>query len=67
MEDPNIGILEVVVKQLGELADDLIFVGGATVGLYITDKAVPKVRFTVDVDCIVEVVGRKEYYELLKN
>lgn len=67
MIDPNIDTLELVVHQLEELAEDLLFVGGATVGLYITDRAVPKVRFTIDIDCVVEVVSRGEYYAMVEK
>jgi hypothetical protein len=36
-------------------------VGGATVGLYITDPAIPGIRPTIDVDRVVEVTKRTEY------
>lgn len=64
MKDANIGALELALHELGSLADDFVFVGGATVGLYITDKAVPSVRATSDVDCVVEVASRREYHTL---
>lgn len=67
MRDPNIGILEVMVEQLGELSNDLVFVGGAMVGLYIKDKAVPTVRATIDIDCVVEVVNKVEYYNIAEK
>jgi len=64
MKDPNIAILETVVENLQELASQMVFIGGATVGLYIVDKAVPSVRHTIDIDCVVEVISKSEYYEL---
>ena len=62
MKDPNIETLEIMVHHLGELSNEFLFVGGSTVGLYISDKAVPAVRATVDIDCVVEVINRGEYY-----
>lgn len=41
--------------------------GGCVIGLLITDKAAPDVRFTVDVDCIVNIINRSDYYALAKK
>jgi hypothetical protein len=60
--NPNLKILELAVAELGELADEMVFVGGCTTGLLITDPAAPAIRFTQDVDAIVQVVSRAEYY-----
>jgi len=62
--NPNIGILELAVDQLGELADEMVFLGGCATGLLITDPAAPSIRVTQDVDAIVQVVSRAEYYQL---
>jgi hypothetical protein len=40
-----------------------VFVGGATVGLWITDPAAPPVRPTDDVDVVVEVMTRSGFYD----
>jgi hypothetical protein len=42
-------------EALGELKDEVVFVGGAVVDLFITDPAAPHPRFTNDVDVVVEV------------
>lgn len=42
----------------------MVFVGGATTGLLITDPGAPEVRATKDVDVIVTIASRSEYYEL---
>jgi hypothetical protein len=42
----------------------MVFTGGCVVGLLITDEAAPDVRPTDDVDVIVELVSRREYYQL---
>jgi predicted nucleotidyltransferase len=58
----NIDRIVETAKALGELTDDLVFVGGAAVGLLITDPAVPGVRITCDVDATVELASRVEFY-----
>ena len=52
----NIELLKLVAHRLEELCDEVTFVGGCVTGLLITDKAAPDVRFTVDVDCIINVI-----------
>lgn len=42
MTDPNIKILQLAVKYLGPLAQEMVFIGGATVGLYIDDPQSPR-------------------------
>lgn len=43
------------------LLDEVVFVGGATVALWITDPAAPPARPTLDVDVVIEVTTRLEY------
>jgi predicted nucleotidyltransferase len=61
--NPNLDILIEAVEQLGELADEMVFVGGCATGLLITDKAAPPIRITKDVDAIVQVMSRGDYYQ----
>lgn len=61
--NPNIDLLEEMVERLGELTEQMVFVGGCATGLLITDKAAPPVRQTIDVDVIADV-NLMEYYEL---
>lgn len=61
--DPNVVLLEHVAQRLDTaLRDALVFVGGAVAGLLITDPAHPAIRPTRDVDLIVRVVTRRDYY-----
>jgi predicted nucleotidyltransferase len=61
--DPNVVLLEHVAQRLdAALRDELVFVGGAVAGLLITDPAHPAIRPTRDVDLIVRVVTRRDYY-----
>lgn len=56
--------LEVAAAVLGPLLDEVVFVGGATVHLWITDPGAPPVRATDDVDVICEVTSRTDYCRL---
>ena len=51
----NQEIIQNVAKALGDLNDNVIYVGGATVSLYIDDTAANDVRATNDVDISVEI------------
>ncbi len=57
-------MLTFVAKKLGNLIDKLVFVGGCTTALLITETAVPGIRPTDDVDCIVDVISLNEYHRL---
>lgn len=68
-QNPNLRILELAVKRLESLADDMVFLGGCATGLLLTDVAAPPIRITQDVDVITEVASLgdytpKRYYEL---
>jgi hypothetical protein len=53
-----------VARRLGVLTDDVAFLGGAVVGLLLTDPGAPLPRITRDVDVIVEIGSRREYWAL---
>lgn len=53
-QNPNLDILLIAVKQLAELSDEMVFLGGCATGLLITDPAAPPIRVTRDVDAIVQ-------------
>ena len=56
--------LEAAAGILGPLLDQVVFVGGATIHLWLTEDGVPPTRATDDVDVICEVATRSEYYRL---
>ena len=62
--NPNIEALELVAYALGDLRDELVLVGGCTVGLLISDPASAPVRETLDVDLVAEMTTLSEYYDL---
>jgi predicted nucleotidyltransferase len=57
-------LLELATEALGQLVDDVVFVGGATVHLWVTEEAAPPVRATDDVDVICDVTSYAEYQGL---
>ena len=56
--------LEAAAQALGPVLDEVVFVGGATIHLWVTDPGAPPVRATDDVDVICEVATLAEYYRL---
>lgn len=59
----NIELLELAAAALDDLLPEVVFVGGATVGLWITDPGAPPARPTKDVDIVVEVATRAAYHD----
>ena len=60
----NLRMLEFVATKLGDIRKDVVFLGGCTTGLFISDPFVPDVRYTFDVDCIVDVISLNQYHKL---
>lgn len=58
----SIVMLERAARELAPFIDEVAFVGGATIALWITDQAAPEPRVTKDVDLVVEVVSRADWY-----
>lgn len=59
----SIELLDLAADALGELLDEVVFVGGATVTLWITDPGAPPVRPTKDVDVVVEVTTSSAFHD----
>jgi predicted nucleotidyltransferase len=53
-----------IAKELETILDELILVGGCTIGLLITESGHPQIRTTDDVDLITEVTTLSNYYIL---
>ena len=64
MADPNVALLTHVAEALGDLREQLVFVGGCATALLITDSGAPSVRATHDVDAVVGIVSLAEYHRL---
>jgi hypothetical protein len=61
MTDPNLRLLEEAAIKLGPFLGELVFVGGVTLGLLITDQAAAPIRSTDDVDVIAEILSYVDY------
>lgn len=57
-------LLDLGARTLGPLCDDVVFLGGAAICLWITEPAAPATRATTDVDVISAVSTRAGYYAL---
>lgn len=62
--DVSLAMVRSVAERLGPLRQKAVFLGGAATVLLITDEATPEVRATKDVDIIVEVLSKSDYYQL---
>lgn len=58
------GELWIVARCLGDVLDEVVFVGGMIRELLITDPAAGPARPTQDVDCIVDTVSWMDYVRL---
>ena len=60
-------MLQTVAKGLGELKNDMVFVGGVVAELYADDPAASDIRPTTDVDCVIELSSRIAHAQLEEN
>jgi len=63
----NKDIIKKIALALGELNEQVIYVGGATVGLYINDPAADDVRPTKDVDISLSIATMAELEQLRES
>jgi hypothetical protein len=63
LDDPNLPHLRVIAEALGELREQVVFVGGAVAGLLVTDPLAEAVRATRDVDAVVEA-GLAQFHRI---
>jgi hypothetical protein len=61
MTDPNLRLLKEAARLLIPVLDELVFVGGCTTGLLISDEGAGDVRSTFDVDAITEIASYADY------
>ncbi len=67
MPSTNIIMLQSVAKGLGDLKDEMVFVGGAVAELYAENPAASEIRPTLDVDCVIEISSRLQFARLEEN
>ncbi|MEK7810191.1 MAG: hypothetical protein AAB278_00045 [Pseudomonadota bacterium] len=61
---PNVPKMELVAQALGDLREQLVFVGGCAVDLLLTDTAAAPSRVTYDVDLVAQVAALSGYHKL---
>jgi hypothetical protein len=62
-DDPNLPHLRRIAEALGDLCEQVVFVGGAVAGLLVTDPLADGVRATRDVDAVVNA-NRALFYRI---
>jgi hypothetical protein len=66
-DDPNREYLLLVASALGDLCNEVVFVGGSVAGLLITDPVAEGIRATKDVDAIIEATTLGQYHQVEKR
>jgi predicted nucleotidyltransferase len=64
--DHNLTIMRMVAEALGDLRQDLVFVGGCATGILVTNIRSQPIRMTKDVDLVAEVASTQAYHALEK-
>ena len=64
MPSTNILMLQTVANGLGDLKDDMVFVGGAVAELYANIPELSDIRPTLDVDCVIELRSKTAHAKL---
>lgn len=59
----NLRMLEFVARKLGKINDEVVYLGGCSTALFITDTLSLDVRPTKDVDGIVDIISLSKYYD----
>jgi len=60
----NIAMLQTVAAGLGELKNEMVFVGGSVAELYVDNPAASDIRPTLDVDCVIELSSKSAHARL---
>lgn len=66
----NLKLLVRVCHEIEPVLDQMVLVGGCATELLLTDSGASEVRYTTDVDMLIEVITLAEYYQVceqLKN
>lgn len=64
MPSINIQMLQIVAKGLGNLKNNMVFVGGAVAEIYAGNPELSDIRPTLDVDCVIELRSRTAHAKL---
>jgi hypothetical protein len=67
VHEANLAMLRFVADKLGDLREEVVFLGGCATAVLVSDPGAPDVRRTLDVDCIVDVISLSDYNKLAKK
>jgi hypothetical protein len=67
MPSTNIKRLQIIALGLGDLKDDMVFVGGSVAELYASNPELSDIRPTLDVDCVIELRSKTAHAKLEDN
>ena len=67
MPSTNITMLQTVANGLGDLKNEMVFVGGSVAELYVSNPATSDIRPTLDVDCVAELSSKIAHAKLEKE
>lgn len=56
-------MLRRAAEKLGNLNDNVVYLGGCAIALFVNDPSALDVRATLDVDCIIDVISLVEYHK----
>lgn len=59
----NLKLLIAMCHEIKPILEELVLVGGCATELLLTDKGAPEVRYTTDVDMLIEAVSLNDYYQ----
>jgi hypothetical protein len=64
LNDPNRYLIAEMARVLGDLRNEMVFIGGCAAGLLVSDPAAEGVRPTTDVDAIAEISTYGDYHRM---
>lgn len=66
IREQNLAMLTYVAEKLEELRNDVVFLGGCSTCLFVTEQGSPDARGTLDVGCILDVISTSAYHQFTK-
>jgi len=67
MVSKNMEMINIVSAGLGQLNNELLYVGGSVVELYVDQNTAGDIRVTEDVDLVVQISSRGDFYKFEEN
>ena len=65
--DIELEILKLTVKELKPLLNEVVFLGGSIISLFVDEPSILEIRETLDVDCAIEISHREDYEKFAKK